>query len=322
MIPVAAGAADYAGLRIALPQSPPEPTARGPMKVWEWKHRVDDKGGTQTMGVYSVAITDLRGLKPRPTEDQALALHERSSRKNKVLAGQNLRRVQARIGDRRMILLNGSAIAPGAGGIATNSYWLSACFVIQDLVYEVTQITVHEVEHRHAYDLFRQMTFQPPGGRGALTVTGVPDTMHGDFSIIGVPFVLQTPQIPVAAPSPTEDGTYASQYNAKMPSDRGPTWLYKVRLLKDGDPRSDSRRFRDLVADFIPLQGIPDERFNVAADYAAFEADVGPNGKRVHATFKYARNGRWVAVLMGLAPPAQAQALGAARIKRPPPPGG
>lgn len=315
-------AGDFLGLSVALPRSPAEPVVRGPVRAWEWKHRVEDKGGSQAMGVYSVQVTDLRGMPQRVDEDMALALHERSSRHNKVLAGPNLRRVQARIGDRRMILLNGSVIAPGEGGVATNSFWLSACFVFGELVYEVTQITVHEVEHRQGYDLLRKMVFRPPGGRGEMKVTGVPDAMQGDYSIAGVPFVLQAPQIPLAAPSPTNDGTFASQYNAKMQSDKGPTWLYKVRLLQEGDPRSDSKRFRELASDFIPVQFIPEDRFQVSSDYSAFEADVGPPEKRARATLKYARNGRWIAVLLGIAPPAHAQALGAAKIKKPPVGGG
>lgn len=310
----APGPQNFDGLKLHVLEAPKEPVTQGPVKTWEGNYTNTSFGKAVVVLTYSVAVTDLKAIPQNITEDQILSLHERNARMNKKLAAQNLRRVEGKIGEHKLLLLSGSVLAPTSIGTSSPSYWLSFAFTAGDKVYEYSQVSLYETNHTPALGYAAEMILTEDGKESK--VSGLPKESKGDYTIAGLPFILSSPELLAPSTVAPNEPAFGGQYTALDVKVNGATFWYKVREVKPDEKRTDSQLFRDLVQPPIPIGAIPEDQFVVKDGSGTLETPYKLANQDYLATLRFEREGNWVAVLVGYAPKGKETGLKETMLRR------
>jgi hypothetical protein len=310
----APGPQNFDGLKLHVLEAPREPVIQGPAKTWEGNYTNNSFGKDVVVLTYTVAVTDLKAIPQKVTEDQILALHERNARANKKLAAHNLRRIEGKIGGHKLLLLSGTVLAPTSGGSPIGSYWLSFAFTPGDKVYEYSQVSLYETNHTPALGYAAEMILTEEGKESK--VTGLPKESKGDYTIAGLPFVLTSPELLAPSTVSPNEPAFGGQYTALDVKIGGSTFWYKVREVEPEEKRTDSQLFRDLVQPPIPAGAIPENQFVVKDGSGTLETPYKLANQDYVATLRFEREGKWVAVLVGYAPKGKETGLKETTLRR------
>jgi hypothetical protein len=309
----APGPQNFDGLKLHVPEAPRDPVVKGAVKTWEGNYTTTSQEKAVIL-TYSVAVTDLKALPQKPTEDQVLALHERSARANKKLAAQSLRRIEGKIGEHKLLLLSGTALAPTRTGTAAGSYWLSFAFTTGDKVYEYFQVSFYETNHTPTLGYAAEMTLTEDSKESK--VTGLSKESNGDYTIAGLPFIVSTPVLLAPSTVSPHEPAFGGQYTALHVNIFDPTVWYKVREVKPEETRTDSQLFRDLVRPPLPAGAIPEDQFAVKDGSGTLETAYKSGDKDYVAYLRFEREGKWVAVLVSYAPKGREKGLKDTAVRR------
>lgn len=309
--------ADFDGLKLKLVSTPKEPVMNGPTKSWEGSSTSMLFGRESTTIVYGLSVTDFKGLAAKPTEDRVFGVHELQARGRKPFAAQNFRKSMATIGGHKMLILNGSVIAPNSGGQPTSSYWVSFVFVAGDKAYEYNQISVFETDSREALQRISEMRLKE--GESEVAPSGVPKDAKGEYTLRGIPFILTTSRVPSPSTTTPRDPAFGDgQYTGVMVDVKGPQILYKLREVKADEKRTDAQIFRELVDSFVKVRDTPEEKFAIKDGSGTVDFEYRDGDKDYVAHARFERDGKWVAVLVGYVEKAQADKLKETTLRRMP----
>lgn len=297
---------DFAGLKLEVGAAPKPSFVRGNSRVWEGLVEETLLDKKRTVLVYSLVATTLQG---NLAEDAIHATHERNMRSGKLLSMQNFRRIEARIGDRKLTVLTGPAFAPDATKKLTRSFWASFAFVVGSRVFEYNQICLTQQTLDETLQRFRSMIYETEA-EPAMTVSGLPSGHAGEYSIEGVPFVVRFNDLPQLDTEVPVDDSFSYAYEATTKPESGAPLTYRLRRLKPGDTRADSELLRTIAAGLAPKEEpLPEpEGGSAHAEFAAGKDRVG--------FIQFERVGEWAAVLYGTASKASAASLRELTLRR------
>lgn len=302
---------DFDGLKLEVAVPPSTPIQREATKTWSGTKQSPVTGPASATIMYSVSVTDLTKVKSRPSETEALDLHELHSRTNPALAAQSLHRIDAHVGDRPLVVLVGSAVAPNRDGPIT-SYVLSFAFVEGDRAYEFTEVSRFEADFKVGMERMAKMTFSEDG-KAPAGVSGLSFDLHGDYWVAGIPFALESPVIPRPVVPTTQDTDYAAEYSSRVSPNMGlsGTYVLYVRKLTPSDKRSDTELFKALLG-LAFKSGFTPAQVSVKGGSASFDVEGVAGGKE---RYHFERVGSWIGLLVATVPKGAENNLDAVQLK-------
>ncbi|MGV3722938.1 MAG: hypothetical protein ACO1SX_18725, partial [Actinomycetota bacterium] len=278
---------DFNGLKLEVLTAPNAPVTAKQTTSWEGNYAAEVLGEKSTVVVYHVVVTDLKSFPQKPTEEELLRFHERAARTRKPFAAQNFRRTMAKIGEQQLLVLSGSVLAPNSAGQPKNSYWVSCALMAGDQAYEFTQVTFFENHHQDALQRLSKMSVVV--GDKTLKATGVPQDLKGDYSIVGLPFVVNTSITPFVSTVTANDSAFGAQYTALMTRVVGPSHFYKVREVKADDKRTDAELFRHLVIEQVGTDTATPLELTVKDGSGAADVEYKRNNQEFVAHLRFER---------------------------------